>query len=78
MIKDHYLLEDMYQVSDELVKLQKCCSKILEKASNADFHFGHTQLDQINESMKVLQGYAKKKSIRDDEDLMKDKLSWRK
>lgn len=77
MIKDHYLLEDMHQVSDELVKLQQTCSEVLEKAANADFYWKQDQLDQINQSMKVLQTYNEKK-LKRDAGYVGDVLAWRK
>ena len=66
MIKDNYLLEDMHAVSDEMLKLQEAACEALNIAAGAEFQNKQLLMDKINQSMKKLQRYNKKK-LKNDE-----------
>lgn len=60
-LKEHYLPEDIWKASDELVNIQKTCIKVLDSALNGQFTNKESLLQDIDHSLKTLIALNKKK-----------------
>ena len=65
-MNDHYLPEDIWNASDELVNLQRKCMKILDCALNGQLSDKDNYLHEINHSLMVLTALNNKKTKRDE------------
>lgn len=65
-IQDHYLPEDLNQLSDELMKLHQTSMKILGNATDADFNDTDDHVVDLTRSLKIIKALHDKKLKRDE------------
>lgn len=65
MLKDHYLTTDHEMVMEHIGKLNKTCLNVQESAANGNFLHNEQYLQDIHQSMQILQALNVKKTERD-------------
>jgi hypothetical protein len=73
-IQDHYLPEDLDQLTDHLENLHKSTMGILEAATTADFTQTEQHQESIRQSLRVILALHNKKLIRDEHEQLNNAI----